>query len=372
MGDCSKLKLILRLEEVKKGHVCFVFPHFYLKNESENEILLDATSIRCINSFMKALTVSITDRAGNSVEKKRFAERCFPYQYSPDMLVITGVIMRFGRLQPGKEIKIYSPGLPLDRYFDLSVPGRYQIISRLSHNTVIFDPPLESEPLTFRVRLSAPLKSDCLVDSDYFNDGAVSLPIKQFADLPPQGDYSKLKHILRLNKTEYKEAEPVFFRSYLKNESEGVVHVCLGGDMFASARRWCLADAEDNDVPKLSHGKNRLSDRGPDADVLWMVYYPCFVKLGPGEEMELDNSETQVNLYFDVSLPGKYKLKSLCSTVIPGQKYDTPLESNTVEFKVKKGVYFMPEDLKEPGNFNAPSGDEEFTKKSESNSNVEE
>jgi len=107
-------------------------------------------------------------------------------------------------------------------------------------------------------------------------------------------------------------------------------------------------------VPKLRLGQLRFPDVPRDAaEVDWVFDKPSFVKLGPGDEVEMEPGEVQLNLYYDVSSPGKYLLKCQRSTVIPGQKFDLPLESNEVEFEIVQGSHFSPGDLVDPGCFDS-------------------
>jgi len=167
IGDYSKLKLIVRFEERKSAIASLIFLHFYLKNESDGEVLLSASTIGGINTFIQNLSVSIVDQAGNPVEKTRYGEYRFPFQFRPPEAgdfnaPFIRVRSVFGKLQPGKELKIYSPERPLCHYFDLSRPGQYQLTAHLHRNFIAFDPPLESEPLSFCVYSTNVLNSTSL------------------------------------------------------------------------------------------------------------------------------------------------------------------------------------------------------------------
>ena len=92
----------------------------------------------------------------------------------------------------------------------------------------------------------------------------------------------------------------------------------------------------DEEVPLTRMGQLRFGKESPSAsEIDWCFSEPCFVVLPPGETIEIISGAIQLNRYFDLTLPGKYKFKSLRNTVIPGQKFDSPLESNEVEFEIK-------------------------------------
>ena len=280
--------------------------------------------------------------------------------------------------------------LAINQLFDLSEPGIYQFTvlryaSLLCDGKPHYDPPLPLGPISFHIKNGPPFQSSGLKEPGTWG-GVMEKPFEYFDDLPPSGDYSKLKYVLRTNKTKYKEAEPVFLRLFLKNESEETIHVCIGGDPGWTVQSWSLVYRVDEALlsilsrfdgadpaktprttlsfidrydqitregprPKLRLGQLHFPDVPRAAEVDWVFEKPGFVKLEPGEEAEMEPGEVQLNLYYDLSSPGKYVLKCQRSTVIPSQKFDSPLESNEVEFEVVQGSHFIPSDLIDPGNF---------------------
>jgi len=292
--------------------------------------------------------------------------------------------------------------IPLNMCFDLSLSDQYLLKSiRYSMSPFqYYDPPRETNTLEFRIKSGPPFRSSGLKEPGTWL-GVTEKSFERFDDLQPSGDYSKLKYVLRTNKTKYKEAEPVFLRLFLQNESEDTIHVCVGGDPCWTAQSWSLIRRWDKDktiedlesqaqlhigiakeanpdhaasltqffadrisrlrqidpevpVPKLRLGQLHFPDVPRDAaEVDWVFERPSFVKLGPGEEVEMEPGEVQLNLYYDLSSPGKYVLKCQRSTVIPSQKFDSPLESNEVEFEVVQGSHLTPGDLVDPGGFDS-------------------
>jgi len=280
----------------------------------------------------------------------------------------------------------------LNQFFDISRSGEYffSCTQYAAQTGRILNPPQKSNTISFRIKSGPSFRSSGLKEPGTWV-GVTEKLFERFNDLPPSGDYSKLKYVLRSNKTQYKEAEPVFLRLFLKNESDDAINICVGGDPCWTAQSWSLVYRIDevlastlqyidqvgtdpaisgalwsffdrhNQIqregprPKLRLGQLRFPDVPRDAaEVDWVFERPSFVKLGPGEEVEMEPGEIQLNLYYDVSSPGTYVLKCQRSTVIPGQKFDSPLESNEVEFEIVRGSHFTPSDLVDPGRFDNP------------------
>jgi len=66
-----------------------------------------------------------------------------------------------------------------------------------------------------------------------------------------------------------------------------------------------------------------------------------FEKIPPRESRRLTIEQLPLSLYYDLTRTGEYELTVECSTVIAGQKFDPPLKSNTIKFRIVD--YHIPE-----------------------------
>lgn len=360
-GDYSKLELLLSLSKKEYNRYDQIDSLFCLKNNTkEDELLLKFLNMRGANGVEQGLTLTITDEENIPVPKTLFGADAFPFVPPTS---VTGVTYSVARLQPQKIANIRYFRTSLHRYFDLSLPGTYKVSASLREGSVWFNPTLTSDTIEFRI-LNAPfftsqgLKSPGVWNNpagDVLESNRVVTPEKSW-DLAPSGEYVQLKYVLRSNKREYKEAEPVFVRLFIRNESEAAVNLCLDASAFWQDQRWFLTNEKDETMPKTRFGKRRIPETiKPAENVDWLLSEPSFVTLESGKELEIGPGEIQLDLYHDISMPGKYRLKTARSTLIPGQRFDPPLESNELTFEIVAGRYLEPEDLVEPGSFEMPT-----------------
>ena len=246
-----------------------------------------------------------------------------------------------------------SKDIPLNRLFDLSAPGKYKAKALRSSfspgDDVMLDPPLESNTVEFRI-----CDGPEFWKTDMGNDPPIHALIMKpelFEDLSPAGDYyGGLRLLVRCDQQSYGENKSVFVHSFVKNESKTDIHLCIDPGLFWQAQRWILTDEKGKDVPMTSLGRQRYEEKTkPDEKKEWKFTDPCFVILPPGKEVEITPGAIRLNRYYDVTLPGKYKLKALRSCMIPGQKNDPPKVSNTIGFEMQKDDRMTPEDLKKRG-----------------------
>ena len=241
---------------------------------------------------------------------------------------------RFFILIPSGCTYRFEGDIPLNRHLDLSCPGTYRAkavrIAEYPHP----DPqrklkkPLESNTVEFRIRYGSEFTERPLEN--------MHITPQRLEDLPPSGDYSQLRLIVQSDRSRYQRMQPLFVHCFLKNESESEVHLCVDPSMFWRDQRWVVTNESGEEVPLTRMGQLRFGKEPPSAsEIDWCFSEPCFVVLPPGETVEIIPGAIQLNRYFDLTLPGKYKFKSLRNTVIPGQKFDSPLESNEVEFEIK-------------------------------------
>lgn len=245
-------------------------------------------------------------------------------------------------------------------------PGYYRMVCECNsfYPKIICDPPKQSNTVTFRIRSGPGFASKDLKEPGAWNNPAEQ-PLRHgelvtfhdlSRDIPPAGDYSKVRYVLRANKEKYKEGEPVFIRLFVKNESEGPVNLCRDTSAFWQDHRWFLTHNQWREVPKTRLGKRRISEKTKaPGEIDWQLTEPCFVTLESGCETEIGPGEIQLDLYHDLSMPGRYRLKTSRSTLIPGQEFTSPLESNELQFDILTGKHLKPEDLLEPGNFETQS-----------------
>ncbi len=191
------------------------------------------------------------------------------------------------------------------------------------------------------------------------------VPHELFDTLPPGGDYAKLELIVVPKKFVYARGEPIFIKTVLKNTSSTPVNVFSGsnsGFFFDNAiiveflgpssyviRKWNpnpdyrKAQAEEKYRQSVAmtllgreervfaeRWKMEYGDHPPKAPLSDKSYF----KLPPNTEAELHLGIPQINLLYDMSLPGEYRITYYRTTVIGGQKFDPPLKSNTVEIEV--------------------------------------
>jgi hypothetical protein len=154
------------------------------------------------------------------------------------------------------------------------------------------------------------------------------------------GNYSKLKLIVRSDKKEYDKGESVYIRFGVRNDSEDVVYL----DTYTRSDRflflWSFFNSNNEKVLLTSWGKEQFEDwekhnkygafRGVPNDYYRYHYY----KLKPGEETETSLTKFRLSDYFHLIQPGEYRLTCFQIDFMHYQKYDPPLQSNTLTFRV--------------------------------------
>jgi hypothetical protein len=193
---------------------------------------------------------------------------------------------------------------------------------------------------------------------------------RHYGRLSAHGDYSKLKLIVRFNQNEYYCGEPVYITFFVRNDSDDLVHLDPNISPRSFIFLWKLENSQKKPVPytplgtefileRKKHNKNGIDPRTSTAN--------RFCKLPPGEELELDYLE--LNKYFDWSLPDEYRLTCFQINSIADQRYDPPLQSNTLTFRVLEIPFETNNEPKQwiPSSqfVNPPRGKEFFEQKKE-------
>ena len=163
------------------------------------------------------------------------------------------------------------------------------------------------------------------------NDG-----IRWYTGILAHGDYAQLKLIVRSRKPEYNRGERVWLKFFVRNDSDSEVHVCCWPSNYYCAHYWKLFHSNYDEVLKTPKWEEEFQKRksqgiyGPS----WSVGGgpPRHLKLQPGQEAGLDRR--CLNDLFDLSKPDTYELTCFTTSIIDGQEYQPPLQSNTLTFRV--------------------------------------
>ena len=162
-----------------------------------------------------------------------------------------------------------------------------------------------------------------------------------FANISPSGDYSKLKFIITPNKKIYEQGDKVLidFSAY-NNSSDDININSLSAALFC-VYKISLRDSKRKPVPLTSYGKKFKTMQTEVG-----MPFPRLTSIGaeripPLESRRLTIEKLPLSLYYDLTRTGEYELTVECLTVIHGQKFDPPLKSNTIKFRIVD--YHIPE-----------------------------
>ena len=160
--------------------------------------------------------------------------------------------------------------------------------------------------------------------------------IRRYIRLEAHGDYAKLKLIARSRKRDYNPGEHVDIKFFVRNDSEDsevpVSCFALTGDC---ACLWKLFHSNYDETAKTPKWEGEFQNRKQqDKGILWGRWRGAkpIVKLKPGQEYPLDL--VRLNDYFDLTKPDTYELTCFQTSFIEGQKYEPPLQSNTLTFRI--------------------------------------
>ena len=159
--------------------------------------------------------------------------------------------------------------------------------------------------------------------------------IRYGSELEAQGDYSKLKLIIRSRKQDYNPGEHIYVKFFVRNDSDSEVHVSSRGFIRYAAPYWKLFRSDDDEVAKTPKWEKESKEHTQwgrlSLGLGWKEVFN-YMKLQPGKEHELD--WICMNDYFDLSKPDTYKLTCIQLSFITGQYYEPPLQSNTLTFRI--------------------------------------
>ena len=162
--------------------------------------------------------------------------------------------------------------------------------------------------------------------------------------LEAHGDYTKLKLIVRSRKPDYNFGEPVWIKFYVRNDSDSEIHMRQMPLASHSSHFWKLFHSNYDEVVKTPKWEkifqeriqlrqlsqlDQLIDHG-NHDLNWTKLR--YIKLQPGQECELDWDT--LNDYYDLTKPDTYELTCFHASFLNGQYYETPLQSNTLTFRI--------------------------------------
>ena len=166
--------------------------------------------------------------------------------------------------------------------------------------------------------------------SDHYPDG-----IRRYGFLEAHGDYTKLKLIIRSEKKDYGPGDPVEITFFVRNDSDGRVHLGPGLGELHYTHFWKLFHSNSEEVLKTPKGEIEFQSQPgiPHSDRIQNStggrIYP---QLQPGQEFRI--TQIRLNIYFDLSKPDTYELTCFLKKFIDGQYYEPPLQSNTLTFRI--------------------------------------
>ena len=165
----------------------------------------------------------------------------------------------------------------------------------------------------------------------------------------PSGDYSKLKFIINSSKKTYEQGDKVLIDFSAYNDSSDEIAINPLSAALFCVYKITLHDSRGKPVQMTSFGK-KFKKMQTEVGMLFPRGTSIgFERIPPQESRRILPAPAppllNFSLYYDLSRTGNYKLTVECLTVIPGQKFDPPLKSNTIEFKIVD--YHVP-DISEP------------------------
>jgi len=154
-GDYTKLKLIIRSNRKDYNPGDSINIHFFVHNDSGSEVHIDTSYSMYPFAHLWKLFHSNYDEAVKMPEwRMEFQRRALKERkdrYYEDMFSMIGGYT-YIKLQPGQEFNFHT-SFRLNDYFDLNKPDTYELTCFLATFIMgqCYDPPLQSNTLTFRV-----------------------------------------------------------------------------------------------------------------------------------------------------------------------------------------------------------------------------
>ncbi len=131
--------------------------------------------------------------------------------------------------------------------------------------------------------------------------------------------------------------EPIFIRAAIRNDSGSQISVCCqDAALYLAANRIEILDEKQHEIECTRYGKFfEKEETGEYAygdfsggGFFWMTLY---------EVAELETCP--LNTFYDLTLPGRYRITYYRRAVTAGQNIDPPLRSNTLEIEVEASAY---------------------------------
>ena len=192
--------------------------------------------------------------------------------------------------------------------------------------------------------------------------------VRYYEGLHAHGDYPKLKFIIRTKKMDFYPGEPIWIKFYVRNDSDSEIHIWGLTSAKNYTHLWKLFHSNYDEVVKTQKWEEEFQKhkrQGKSGPPSWAADGgpPLFIKLQPRQERELD--WVPLNGYYDLTKPDTYELTCFHTSFIEGQYYETPLQSNTLTFRVLEGPNHVPtvEERKMENTLiytNPPPGEEVF------------
>jgi hypothetical protein len=208
------------------------------------------------------------------------------------------------------------------------------------------------------------------IPEKYFNKGSFGDKGKRYKSLAPlQGDYSRLKYVIKpyrpdvetnkkpecnMNKLEetkdmilYLPGDPVYIKTYIRNESDTEVSItCIGGYDFWALNIIHIQYLIDSEETLFGNVEKKLGTKWDNVRLtllgqkkeeeiesiqrLYMGIHDENILLKPNKEIAILPICVPVNIYYDMTRPGIYRITLERKSVAYGQKYNSPLKSNTI------------------------------------------
>ena len=161
--------------------------------------------------------------------------------------------------------------------------------------------------------------------------------IRYYSGLTAHGDYSMLKLIIRTEKTDYLPGEDVRIKFYVRNDSDGVVHIrYLGSAILWAAQFWKLFHSHGGEAVKTPKWEEKIQRYCEESKYSWSgignAEWHEYIKLQPGQEFAFN--WCSLGDYYELSEPDIYELTCFITSFIREQEYETPLQSNTLTFRI--------------------------------------
>ena len=163
--------------------------------------------------------------------------------------------------------------------------------------------------------------------------------IRRYGLLQAQGNYTKLKLIIRSKRKDYNSGDSVEVRFFIRNDSDSEVHI-RSSSVCPFIHLWKLFYSNYDEVNKMPNWEAKfqnLTEKGHSGKYYERIWTTkgdlSYIKLQSGQEFEFAR-KIHLNDYFDLSKPDTYELTCFLPTIIIGQCYEPPLQSNTLTFRI--------------------------------------